>query len=1018
MALMLFAASAQAQTTISTGHIANNGNATITFNVQNTNVYPITVTTIQTYLYFGSQNWRVLYNTNAVNSSGSSWTQGTINAGVNGWIQAASGTLNATVDGIKNLGPTAITIPAGATFGFCVSTSSLGYMSLGFGVNTFTAAGVNIKTGDNIGWGAAALPSTPGNYPRGFVGGITFITAPQPVVSSFLPTTATTGDTVTITGANFTGATAVAFGGTSATSFLVVNDTTIMAVVAAGSTGSVSVTNTTGTASSNGFTYCISNTYFADSDGDGFGNPEVSYLGCAQAGYVLDNTDCNDADGAVHESYPFYIDADADGFGFGTAVMLCAVNAMTPPVGYALNNTDCNDADGAVHESYPFYVDADADGFGFGTAVMLCAVNAMTPPVGYALNNTDCNDADGAVHESYPFYVDADADGFGFGTAVMLCAVNAMTPPAGYVLNNTDCNDSNGAVHASYPFYVDADADGFGFGTAVMLCAVNAMTPPAGYAANSLDCNDAQVRYQDLDNDGFGSVIKVPCGGRTNKLDCNDNLLTYRDLDGDGYGVNVLVACGVTNNTDCNDSNALVYQSTALFVDADGDGYTSGQSLVVCYGATLPSGFALTNIGIDCNDNFAAINPGAAEVPYNGIDDDCDLLIDEGFPLLTTSLLPGICNTTLASIGSLIGITTLPSSSLITGYRIRATNGAQVQIIERGAPHFTMQMFGSYNYATTYTIDIELQRNGVWLGYYGPTCQISTPAILAEGGASAVSALQCGITLPKINTLIATTSIQGVTGYRFRITNLTDLVGPNPVQTVTRTLNWFTLQMLTRYNYGTTYRIEVAVKTTGDFGGYGSPCEISSPPSPSLTNCEATIATNNTIIACASLAGVSQYRFQVTRDSDGASTTIDRSSNYFTFSSVPPAIFSAGALYNVRIAVMSLGTWSPFGDICQITAPGLASKQEAVSPEMDQNDFKAVASPNPFTSDFGINLTTSSQENVVIKVYDLLGRLVESTEVKVPDLNNTKLGAQYPAGIYNVIATQSGIVKVLRIIKR
>ena len=79
-----------------------------------------------------------------------------------------------------------------------------------------------------------------------------------PTISSFNPTSAASGATVTITGSNFTGANAVKFGGTNATSFTVVNATTITAVVGAGTSGSVSVTTPVATASLAGFTFgCI-----------------------------------------------------------------------------------------------------------------------------------------------------------------------------------------------------------------------------------------------------------------------------------------------------------------------------------------------------------------------------------------------------------------------------------------------------------------------------------------------------------------------------------------------------------------------------------------------------------------------------------------------------------------------------------------------------------------------------------------------------------------------------------------
>ncbi len=67
---------------------------------------------------------------------------------------------------------------------------------------------------------------------------------PTPAVSAVSPTTGSAGAVVTITGTGFTGATAVSFGATAASSFTVVSDTQITATAPAGS-GSVDITVTT-----------------------------------------------------------------------------------------------------------------------------------------------------------------------------------------------------------------------------------------------------------------------------------------------------------------------------------------------------------------------------------------------------------------------------------------------------------------------------------------------------------------------------------------------------------------------------------------------------------------------------------------------------------------------------------------------------------------------------------------------------------------------------------------------------
>lgn len=74
-----------------------------------------------------------------------------------------------------------------------------------------------------------------------------------PHITSFTPSNGISGTTITITGSNFTGASAVSFGGIAASSFTVVSPTLITAVVASGATGVVKVTTPLGVATKSGF---------------------------------------------------------------------------------------------------------------------------------------------------------------------------------------------------------------------------------------------------------------------------------------------------------------------------------------------------------------------------------------------------------------------------------------------------------------------------------------------------------------------------------------------------------------------------------------------------------------------------------------------------------------------------------------------------------------------------------------------------------------------------------------------
>jgi hypothetical protein len=104
----------------------------------------------------------------------------------------------------------------------------------------------------------------------------------------------------------------------------------------------------------------------------------------------------------------------------------------------------------------------------------------------------------------------------------------------------------------------------------------------------------------------------------------------YRDKDGDGYGDQYLTVNAVSippgyvaNNNDCNDDNAGT-TTNSFYRDEDGDGY-GNPSLSITACNQLSGYVANPN---DCNDGNAAINPGITEIA-NGVDDDCDGLIDE-----------------------------------------------------------------------------------------------------------------------------------------------------------------------------------------------------------------------------------------------------------------------------------------------------------------------------------------------------------------------------------------------------
>ncbi|WP_264520708.1 T9SS type A sorting domain-containing protein [Flavobacterium sp. N1994] len=74
--------------------------------------------------------------------------------------------------------------------------------------------------------------------------------------------------------------------------------------------------------------------------------------------------------------------------------------------------------------------------------------------------------------------------------------------------------------------------------------------------------------------------------------------------------------------------------------------------------------------------------------------------------------------------------------------------------------------------------------------------------------------------------------------------------------------------------------------------------------------------------------------------------------------------------------------------------------------------------PNPYSQNFNLNLTTTSEEKVGVSVYDMTGRLMEERELNLSEVSEFKTGERYPTGIYNIVVNQGGEIETTRVIKQ
>jgi hypothetical protein len=212
------------------------------------------------------------------------------------------------------------------------------------------------------------------------------------------------------------------------------------------------------------------------------------------------------------------------------------------------------------------------------------------------------------------WYLDADNDGFiaefdEFSVYVYNGVTQCESPGNGFRSNftilGTDCNDNDNTLNSVKRYTRDFDGDGW----------IN-WEPDGDYSNDTLVCsNTAPIGYV---------LSSTSING-----DCDDNNPNVNP------GMAEIPCNGIDDNCDGNiDENSVTLK---YFSDADGDGYGNlgFPPVFSCDGA--PEGYVLDST--DCDDTNEFINPGMAEVPCNGLDDNCNGQTDENSPTPTQYFL-------------------------------------------------------------------------------------------------------------------------------------------------------------------------------------------------------------------------------------------------------------------------------------------------------------------------------------------------------------------------------------------
>ena len=427
------------------------------------------------------------------------------------------------------------------------------------------------------GTASTGFPTTAGAQQTTYGGGTAdgfvtkFSTVPEPpTVTGFTATTGYPGLGIVINGTNFIGVTQVQFGGVNSPSFTVISPTQLVAAVpAGGASGSVSVTNPSGTGSLAGFTFTATvpqvSTFAGNGAGAGFANGQKGaarfngpYGVCSDAVgniYVADavNARIRKIDGSGNVTT--YAGTGVVGFNNG----LAAGAQFNAPYGV------CSDAagniyvaDGGNHRIRK--IDGSGNVTTYAGTGVAGSANGAAASAQFNGPNAVCSDATGNIYvaDSYNHLI-RKIDGSGnvstyAGTGVAGFA-NGAAASAQFNVPSGVCSDAAGNIYvADYFNHLIRKIDGSG----------NVSTYAGTGVAGFNDGAAASAQFNGpygVCSDAAGNIY-VPDGGnkRIRKIDGSGNVSTFAGTGVLGFNDGVAASAQFNDPTGvCSDAAGNIY---------------------------------------------------------------------------------------------------------------------------------------------------------------------------------------------------------------------------------------------------------------------------------------------------------------------------------------------------------------------------------------------------------------------------------------------------------------------------